>query len=89
MLIALDFLLGPSEEIVIASEKDDPSLAPILREIFSRFLPNKIVLCNPAGEWKPLEGKAAVYVCRNYACALPAADLGTLKKLLTHPTEKR
>ena len=52
-LIALDFAFGPSEEIVLAGDRSDPKIEMMARLIYSRFLPNRIVVFHPEGE----EGK--------------------------------
>ncbi len=96
MLIALDFMLGPSKEIVIAGDSKDPLTVSMLKEIHLRFMPNKIIMLHkPGAEGKSLEelvpfskeqtalqGRTTAYVCQNYACALPVTDLDGLKKQL-------
>jgi uncharacterized protein len=83
LLSALDFLLGPSLEIVLAGATP----AAMRREVFSRFAPNKVVLHRPAGdapsiteiapftqEQRPIGGRTTAYVCTNYMCRLPTTD---------------
>ena len=84
LLIALDFALGPSNEIVIAGAPDAPGTQEMLRTIDGRFLPNKVVTLHPPGrqDFPMLNGKPTAYVCRNYACSLPTSDLEKLKELL-------
>jgi len=84
LLIALDFALGPSSEIVIAGPPDAPGTREMLRLIYNRFLPNKVVVLHPPGEarWPMIGGKSTAYVCRNYACHLPTSDVKKLKELL-------
>ncbi|MCF6159448.1 MAG: thioredoxin domain-containing protein [wastewater metagenome] len=93
-LSALDFALGPTKEIVIAGEADQDDTKQILREIWKRFLPGKILLLHPAKdtaieeiaafvkEQKPLNGKATAYICVNYACKAPANDINKIIQLL-------
>ena len=98
MLIALDFALGPSREIVIAGDEGDSKMGEIIREVFGRFLPNKVVLLRPTkGEsgrkiealspfiksQLPLNGRPTVYVCKNYVCDLPVTEVGKLRDLLS------
>ncbi|MBI4436054.1 MAG: thioredoxin domain-containing protein [Candidatus Omnitrophica bacterium] len=99
LLIALDFALGPSKEIVIAGTPDDPATGAMVREVFGRFLPNKVVALRLPGEegerlstlvpfaklQVPLGGKATAYVCENYVCNLPTTDL---EKMITLLEEK-
>ncbi len=95
-LIALDFALGPSKEIVIAGPAADPATQEMIRAVYSAFLPNKVVALHPPGragqaiealvpflkEQVALEGKGTVYVCQNYTCDLPTSDLQKLRDLL-------
>lgn len=97
LLMALDFALGPSQEIVVAAEPEDSGVKPMLQEIFRPFIPNKVVAFHPSGkgaeaierlapylkEQKPLEGKPTVYVCQNYACNLPVTNPEELRTLLS------
>jgi uncharacterized protein YyaL (SSP411 family) len=88
-LCALDFHLGPKVEVALVGA-DREALAPLAREVFSRFLPNRVVAAMAPPETRtaagipllegrgPVDGKPAAYVCRNYACELPATDAGTL-----------
>jgi uncharacterized protein len=83
LLSALDFILGPSLEIVLAG--DDASA--MRRAVFARFVPNRVVLHRPAGkappitkiapftrEQRPIGGKTTAYVCTNHLCRLPTTD---------------
>ena len=95
-LIALDFALGPSFEIIIAGERDDPSVKSMLKEINLRFIPNKIIMLHEEGpggkalralapflkDQTTLKGKATAYVCQNYTCSLPVTNVEGLRKLL-------
>ena len=83
MLCAVDFWLRPPKEIAVFGPKDEEDTQALLREVWTRFLPNKIVAGGSgdgAGEAQHaplLEGKGvingqpAAYVCRNYACTAP------------------
>ena len=89
-LIALDFAVGPSREIII-SAKD---YAPFHTTIFENFIPNKIVLRidslkDSVSELVPYlknylaeENKTAVFVCEDYICKLPAYNSEVLEQLL-------
>ena len=96
-LIALDFAFGPSKEIVLAAEADAPETKQMLKSIYRRFIPNKVVAFHPAqakeakeiislipflNSQLPLEGKATAYVCANYVCLFPVTTVGDLEKLL-------
>jgi len=96
LLVALDFMFGPTQEIVIAG---DPSLEitqAMVNAVRKSFLPNKIVLLYPDGhEGQRLEGispfvknmysikgKSTAYVCQQYACKTPITDAAQLEKIL-------
>jgi hypothetical protein len=92
-LCAHDFNLGPVVEIAVVAPAGD-GREPLLREIFARYLPNRVVAGVSDGDDKAaagiplLEGRRAVggrataFVCRNYACELPATDAATLERQL-------
>jgi len=97
MLIAFDFAVGPSKEIVIAGEAKDPLTEKMVQLIYSQFIPNKVVALRPtdpkqaasfielvpfAKDQTAQKGKPTVYVCENYVCQLPTTDLKKLKELL-------
>ncbi len=85
LLCAVDYLKGPSREIVIAG----PEPETLLRVVRSRFLPNKVVALADGRAKIPLlegrtavGGKAAAYVCENRVCQRPVTDPAELEKLL-------
>ena len=93
-LCAHDFNLGPVVEIaVVAPAGDDRE--PLLRGVFGRYLPNRVVAGATDGDDKAaaglpllegrraLDGRPTVFVCRNYACELPATDTATLERQLS------
>jgi uncharacterized protein YyaL (SSP411 family) len=96
-LCAVDFLIGPSFEIVIAGEADSPDTSAMLDALRGIYLPQSVVLFRPAGRgspildaiapftsgMKPQDGRAAAYVCTNRTCAAPVADPGKLADLLS------
>jgi hypothetical protein len=43
-LVAVDFSLNEPTQIILSGEKENPIIREMLREIHSRFLPNKILL---------------------------------------------
>jgi len=85
MMVALDYLKGPSKEIVISG----PDPAPLLKVVRSRYLPNKVVALAdgkaslPLLESRgPVQGKAAAYVCENMSCKRPVTSPAELETLL-------
>jgi uncharacterized protein YyaL (SSP411 family) len=90
MLIACDFLLGPSAQIVVAGFLSDPLTTKMFAGVYQRFLPRKVVIHRPADEasaqetislipyvqqQQAIKGQPAGYICANHVCRLPATDL--------------
>ena len=96
LMCALDFAAGPGREIVIAGEPGAEDTRALVRAVHQTFLPGRVLLLRPAGAAEPeiarlapyaaamtaIDGRAAAYVCRNYACELPVVEVGELKELL-------
>ncbi len=95
MLVGLDFIVGPSREIVIAGDPKANDTQAMLTALWSRFEPNKVVVMRPIGDGSKiakiaeytegqhsLDGKATAYVCQNYACQLPTTDPGKMLELI-------
>jgi uncharacterized protein YyaL (SSP411 family) len=95
LMQALDFLVGPSYEVVLAGRpKEARAFSAAMRE---HFVPNKVVLHRPddeeeaeaVGALAPYakmmtapEGKTMAYVCRDFACQRPTADADEMLKNL-------
>jgi uncharacterized protein YyaL (SSP411 family) len=86
LLSGLMFLLGPAQEIVLAGD----DVGNLHRAVFTRYLPNKVVVHRPPGE-APLAsiapftndlvappGGTVAYVCTNFACRGPVTDVAKL-----------
>ncbi len=96
MLAALDFQLEKPKQIIIAGAPEAADTKKMLREIHSRYLPNKIILLADGGEGQKqlskylsfiasvsmMDGKATAYVCENYVCKLPTSDVAVMGGLL-------
>ncbi len=96
LLCELEFLLSTPKEIAVVGEPNADDTMALLREIHSRFLPNKIVALLDPNDGQPsvdasmpltvgktqVDGRATVYVCENYACQTPTTDVGELGTLL-------
>ncbi len=95
-LIALDFRLGPAQEIVIAGDPAAPETRAMLRAVQQRFLPHAVLALHSSDrtagaiealvpflkEQGPMQGKTTAYVCQNYVCNLPTTDLKKMVSLL-------
>ncbi len=96
LLVAFDFALGPSYEVVIAGDlrkRDTKDMVNALRAV---FVPNKVVLFRSPVETLPdIEriapflksqsssgGKATAYVCSNYSCQSPTNSISKMIALL-------
>jgi len=91
LLGVLDGYLAPSQEIAVVGAPDSPDTRALLAEVRRHFLPHAVLaLKAPEQETMlPLllgrtlvDGKAAAYVCENFACKLPVTDAAALAKLL-------
>jgi uncharacterized protein len=83
LLGALDFHLSTPKEIAIIGESGAETTRSLLREVWTRYLPNKIIAQAQEGDERaaelvPLlrdrnmvEGLATAYVCENYTCQRP------------------
>jgi uncharacterized protein YyaL (SSP411 family) len=93
---ALDFRLAQTKQILIAGDPVSQDTRELLRQVNSRFLPNKILLLADGGagqqqlaRWLPfvagahrMKDRATAYVCENYICELPTADPNVMARLL-------
>ena len=96
MLVALDYSLAKSFQIVIAGKHNDPATQALVAEVNRHFLPNKILILadgNDAQKYfgerneairamSPLDGKPAAYVCENFTCQAPATDPDKVRDLI-------
>jgi uncharacterized protein YyaL (SSP411 family) len=92
-LCALDFHLGPVAEVALVAPSAG-GWSPLVEEVFRRYLPNRVAMGAVAGDPAavaglpllegrgPVDGKPTAYVCRNYACEMPATDPGALGRQL-------
>ena len=96
MVAALDFSINKPKQIIIAGRHEDAETKKLLKEVFGRYLPNKIILfADGAVQQKKLaaylpflatlsmvNGKPTAYICQDYVCQLPTSDLAIVAKLL-------
>jgi len=86
-MIAVDFLVGPTFEVVVAGSRDGSDTRAMLAAVDQAFVPNKVVVFRPSEDPKPvvevapytreqeaIRGAATAYVCRNFACDLPTTE---------------
>jgi len=93
--MALDFAIGPSKEIVLASDVAEADIEAMRRAIYRRFLPNKVLAFHSTGNaaeiealvpflkhQRAIDGRATAYVCESYKCNLPTTDVEEMVSLL-------
>ena len=95
-LMGLDFAFGPSLEIVISGPENEPATADLLGVAAQIYLPRSVVLLREGDDAKitsiaeytksqrPLDGKPAAYVCRNFACEAPVTEPDKVRELLKY-----
>jgi uncharacterized protein YyaL (SSP411 family) len=82
LLSVLNFYLSPPEEIAIIGDTNADETQELLRVVFARYRPSKVVAVGmPTGddeagipllaERRPIRGHATAYVCRRFACQQP------------------
>jgi uncharacterized protein YyaL (SSP411 family) len=87
---ALDFYLSTPKEIVIVGERDKAETQALRREVWKRYLPNKVVAQSSADDERAAEivpllrerpmidGHATAYVCEHYTCQRPVTSAAEL-----------
>lgn len=96
-LCALDFMVGPAEEIIIVGDLGDPRTQGLIAEVHGVFRPNQVLLVLPdEGEareelrqlapyvnaYGPVNGLPTAYLCRHYACQAPVTEVEEWKRRL-------
>jgi len=93
-LVAVDFLLGPPFEVVIAGDPAAADTREMIGEVRRIYLPHAVVLLRPpdgkalaeiapfTAGMTPLRGRATAYVCSGFACQEPAVGIGGLRDRL-------
>ncbi|MDQ4149960.1 MAG: thioredoxin domain-containing protein [Actinomycetota bacterium] len=97
VLSAIDFYLTTPAAIIILGDETDSRTRALRREVWSRFLPNKVVAGAPPGVdcallegKKPVNGEPTAYVSHGALCHPPVNDpeeLGRLVKFWRAPSD--
>jgi uncharacterized protein YyaL (SSP411 family) len=94
LFAALDFYLSSPKEIAIVGPRADAGTEALVREVWRRFIPNKVVaqaeetdataaeLIPLLRERKMLNGVATAYVCEHYTCQTPVTTPAELSAQL-------
>jgi uncharacterized protein YyaL (SSP411 family) len=86
LLRALDFQLAPTREVALVGA----DLEPLAATVRAEFRPHLVLAGGPEGSENPpllqgretVDGRAAAYVCENFACKLPVTGADQLLALL-------
>ena len=90
LLGALETLLARRQEIALVGDPSSVDTQALYKAVHKRYLPHTVVAAKRPGEESLLpllagrdmvDGKAAAYVCENYACQLPVTSAAELDKL--------
>lgn len=96
LMVALDFALGPSSEVVIVGNPENEETAKMLKALESRYVPRKVVLFRQSNKAHDeianlakfteflvtTNCKTTAYVCRNYVCDLPTNNVEVMLEQL-------
>jgi uncharacterized protein YyaL (SSP411 family) len=91
LLTVLELHLGNPVEVAVVGDLASAEARAMLREVRSRFIPNKVVAAGPegTGQGAPLlRGRdargapAALYVCRGFVCAQPVTSVSQVTAAL-------
>lgn len=94
--IAVDFAVGPTYSVVIAGDTNAENTLRFLNEIYSIYVPNKVLIFRPTNDANPeidkfaddihyydkLNDKATVYVCVNNMCKPATTESAIMNKYL-------
>ncbi|MFP5351443.1 MAG: thioredoxin domain-containing protein [Actinomycetota bacterium] len=91
LLCAIDFYTGDPVEVVIAGDRDHPDSEALLAEVRATYAPNALLLHTDGtdqdppilADKKPIDGKAAAYVCHRGICLAPVTDVALLRAQLS------
>lgn len=95
-LMAVQFALGPTKEIVLTGNLTDTRMDPMITAVQKAYLPDAVVVFHPSGwdheeiehiapyvkDQLPIEGKTTAYICENYVCRLPVTEVGIVVRQL-------
>ncbi|MGA2027119.1 MAG: thioredoxin domain-containing protein [Syntrophobacteraceae bacterium] len=93
---ALDFLLGPTREILIAGDLSSPGTRQMIETAHRIYCPNRVLMLKQSGKHGddlsriapftgpvPSEGnEPAAYVCENFSCRSPVRSASELESIL-------
>jgi len=90
LMVALEFAIGTSYEIVISGNREAEDTKAMIRKLRENYVPNKVVLLREQNSsdmekiapftklQTPTNDKATAYVCKNFTCNVPTNDPYTM-----------
>jgi len=91
LMVALDYGLGPSYEVVLVGDPQKEDTINMLRILRKGFKPRIVVqlksrkleeIADFIKSYSMINNKATAYVCKNYQCNLPTNDIEEALKML-------
>jgi uncharacterized protein YyaL (SSP411 family) len=92
LFVALDYWLGPVEEVAILGKLSDDEVRRVIRATRRPFAPRRVVAVAEPGDEAaaklPLfaertpQGSVTTYICRNYACQAPVVGADAAEQAL-------
>ena len=93
-LVALNYALGPSNEVVIVGPTGGEDRSAMLKALRETYIPNRVILFRPSDKkspeidtlsgfiknFNPLDGKTTAYVCHDFTCEMPTTDIDEMLK---------
>ena len=102
MLLALNWYLGPTPEVVILGDPDTDDTGAVLADFRQRFIPNRVLACRPSPahskgsssldpifhQKNPVGDDPTIFVCQNFACDAPlSGKTAALEKWISLESE--
>lgn len=94
-----DIYLAAPREIAIVGDASHPGTRALVRQVWERFIPSKVMAGAPPGIKSPLlegkreiDGRPTAFVCEGYVCRTPTTDpteLGRLLRTWTPPSPQQ
>ncbi|HAR63861.1 MAG: thioredoxin domain-containing protein [Candidatus Margulisiibacteriota bacterium] len=95
-MIAKAYEEGPSYEIVIVGDPSSPATEEMIAIVHQEYISNRVVLFRLSegakdeilsvapylAEYKSVNGKSTVYICKNYTCQSPVTEIQDMLRLL-------
>jgi uncharacterized protein YyaL (SSP411 family) len=102
LLCAVDFLLGPTVEVVIAGRRDAEDVRGMRRALDGLYLTHAVTVFRPDDDPSVVaalapytrdqvsqSGRATAYVCRDFACQRPTTRVDEMLRMVASPDKLR